>query len=85
MERRGRGQSQGIEIVSIKREHVDAGRIDLAEAIAGRKLLHVHPGEILLAEGARCRCVSGLPVIIHSRSHAECEMLANQVLKVVAG
>jgi addiction module HigA family antidote len=33
--------------VSIKREDLDAGRIDLAEVITGKRLPLVHPGEIL--------------------------------------
>jgi antitoxin HigA-1 len=33
--------------VSIKREDLDAGRIDLAEVITGKRLPFVHPGEIL--------------------------------------
>jgi antitoxin HigA-1 len=33
--------------MTIKREDLDAGRIDFAEVAGGRKLLPVHPGEIL--------------------------------------
>ena len=33
--------------MSIKREDLDAGRIDLAEVITGKRLPLVHPGEIL--------------------------------------
>jgi antitoxin HigA-1 len=33
--------------VSIKREDLDAGRIDLTEVITGKRLPLVHPGEIL--------------------------------------
>lgn len=36
--------------MSIKREDIDAGRIDFAEVITGRKLPPVHPGEILREE-----------------------------------
>ena len=34
-------------VMSIKREDVDAGRIDLAEVIIGKRLPPIHPGEIL--------------------------------------
>jgi antitoxin HigA-1 len=33
--------------MSIKREDLDAGRIDLADVVTGKRLLLVHPGEIL--------------------------------------
>jgi addiction module HigA family antidote len=33
-------------VMSIKREHLDAGRIDLAEVTTGKRLPPVHPGEI---------------------------------------
>ena len=33
--------------MSIKREDLDAGRIDLAEVVTGKRLPLVHPGEIL--------------------------------------
>jgi addiction module HigA family antidote len=33
--------------MSIKREDLDAGRIDLTEVATGKRLPHVHPGEIL--------------------------------------
>ena len=36
--------------MSIKREDVDAGRVDFADVITGRKLPPVHPGEILRGE-----------------------------------
>jgi len=36
--------------MSIKREDIDAGRIDFAEVITGKKLPPVHPGEILREE-----------------------------------
>jgi len=37
-------------IMSIKREDVDAGRIDFAEVITGKRLPPIHPGEILREE-----------------------------------
>ena len=33
--------------MSIKREDLDAGRIDFAEVMTGKRLPPVHPGEIL--------------------------------------
>ena len=36
--------------MSIKREDLDAGRIDLAEVVTGKKLPPVHPGEVLRDE-----------------------------------
>jgi addiction module HigA family antidote len=36
--------------MSIKREDVDAGRIDLTEVITGKKQPPIHPGEILRDE-----------------------------------
>jgi antitoxin HigA-1 len=36
--------------MSIKREDLDAGRVDLAEVTTGRRLPPVHPGEILRAD-----------------------------------
>ena len=33
--------------MTIKREDLDAGRVDLADVTTGKKLLPVHPGEIL--------------------------------------
>ena len=33
--------------MTIKREHLDAGRIDFTDVISGRRLAPVHPGEIL--------------------------------------
>ena len=39
--------------MSIKREDLDAGRVDLVEVTTGRRLLPVHPGEILRADFLR--------------------------------
>ena len=36
--------------MSIKREDLDAGRLDLADVITGRRLPLIHPGEILRDE-----------------------------------
>jgi addiction module HigA family antidote len=36
--------------MSIKREDLDAGRIDLADVVTGKRLPLVHPGEILRNE-----------------------------------
>jgi addiction module HigA family antidote len=36
--------------MSIKREDLDAGRIDLAEVTTGKRLPPVHPGDILRAD-----------------------------------
>ena len=36
--------------MNIKREDLDAGRIDLTEVMTGRRLPPVHPGEILRAD-----------------------------------
>ena len=36
--------------MSIKREDVDAGRVDFAEVTTGKKLSPIHPGEILRDE-----------------------------------
>lgn len=47
MERRSRGLPQGVKAVSIKREDLDAGRIDLADVTTGKRLPPIHPGEIL--------------------------------------
>ena len=33
--------------MSIKREDVDAGRIDFAEVVTGKRLPPIHPGEII--------------------------------------
>ena len=41
---------QRDEIMNIKREDVDAGRVDFAEVITGKKLPPIHPGEILRDE-----------------------------------
>ena len=37
--------------MSIKREDLDAGRIDLADVTTGRRIAPTHPGEILRDEG----------------------------------
>jgi antitoxin HigA-1 len=50
MECRGHGLAQGMNIMGIKREDVDAGRVDFAEVMTGKKLPAIHPGEILRDE-----------------------------------
>jgi addiction module HigA family antidote len=39
-----------MKAMSIKREDVDAGRVDFSEVVTGKKLPPVHPGEILRDE-----------------------------------
>src|ERR1700736_2090169 len=50
MECRDRGLPQGMKVMGIKREDVDAGRVDFAEVTTGKKLPPIHPGEILRDE-----------------------------------
>jgi antitoxin HigA-1 len=50
MECRGHGLPQGMNIMGIKREDVDAGRVDFAEVMTGGKLPPIHPGQILRDE-----------------------------------
>jgi antitoxin HigA-1 len=39
-----------MNIMGIKREDVDAGRVDFAEVMTGKKLPPIHPGQILRDE-----------------------------------
>jgi hypothetical protein len=47
---RDRRLPQEMTVMSIKREDVDAGSVDLAGVTTGKKLPPIHPGEILCGE-----------------------------------
>jgi addiction module HigA family antidote len=41
------GATDRIDVMSVKREDLDAGRIDFADVVTGKRLPLIHPGDIL--------------------------------------